>query len=150
MTLEQRIHEEYKEAMKSRDALKSSVMSFLRAEVQNTALAKKKSSLDDAEVIAVIKKQIKQRQEAIEQFTKGQRPEMAQKEQQEMVILKSYLPPELPVEELTKIISAVIAETGAQDIKDMGKVMKEVGARVAGQADNKTVSDLVRKALGAG
>ncbi len=150
MTLEQRIHDEYKGAMKSRAALKSSVLSFLRAEVLNTAVAKKKSALDDAEVIAVIKKQIKQRQDSIEQFTKGQRPEMAEKERQEMEILKSYLPPELPVEELKSIIAGVIAETGAGGMKDMGKVMKEVGARVAGQADNKTVSDLVRQSLGAG
>jgi uncharacterized protein len=150
MTLEQRIHDEYKEAMKSRAALKSSVLSFLRAEVLNMAVAKKKSALDDAEVIAVIKKQIKQRQDSIEQFTRGQRPEMAEKERQEMEILKSYLPPELPVEELKKIIAGVIAEIGAQGVKDMGKVMKEVGARVAGQADGKTVSDLVRLSLSAG
>lgn len=148
MTLEHKVHDDYKEAMKSRDALKSSVLSFLRAEVLNTAVAKKKNNLDDSEVIAVIKKQIKQRQDSIEQFTRGERLEMAQKEQKEMDILKGYLPPELPQEELKKIIAQVIAETGAAGIKDMGKVMKEVGARVAGQADNKTVSDLVRQALG--
>lgn len=149
MTLEHKVHDDYKEAMKSRDALKSSVLSFLRAEVLNTAVAKKKNNLDDSEVIAVIKKQIKQRQDSIEQFTRGERLEMAQKEQKEMDILKGYLPPELPQEELKKIIAQVIAETGAAGIKDMGKVMKEVGVRVAGQADNKTVSDLVRQALGA-
>lgn len=149
MTLEHKVHDDYKEAMKSRDALKSSVLSFLRAEVLNTAVAKKKNNLDDSEVIAVIKKQIKQRQDSIEQFTRGERFEMAQKEQKEMDILKGYLPPELPQEELKKIIAQVIAETGAAGIKDMGKVMKEVGVRVAGQADNKTVSDLVRQALGA-
>lgn len=148
MTLEHKVHDDYKEAMKSRDALKSSVLSFLRAEVLNTAVAKKKNNLDDSEVIAVIKKQIKQRQDSIEQFTRGERLEMAQKEQKEMDILKGYLPPELPQEELKKIIAQVIAETGAAGIKDMGKVMKEVGVRVAGQADNKTVSDLVRQALG--
>lgn len=148
MTLEHKVHDDYKEAMKSRDALKSSVLSFLRAEVLNTAVAKKKNNLDDSEVIAVIKKQIKQRQDSIEQFTRGERFEMAQKEQKEMDILKGYLPPELPQEELKKIIAQVIAETGAAGIKDMGKVMKEVGVRVAGQADNKTVSDLVRQALG--
>jgi len=150
MPLEQKIHDDYKEAMKSRDALRSSVLSFLRAEVLNTAVAKNKGLLDDADVIAVIKKQIKQRQDSIEQFTKGDRPEMAEKERQEMGVLKGYLPPEMPVEELKTIIAGVIAETGAQGMKDMGKVMKEVGARVAGRADNKAVSDLVRQSLGAG
>jgi hypothetical protein len=150
MALEQKIYDDYKEAMKARDALKSSVLSLLRAEVLNTAVAKKKSSLDDAEVIAVVKKQIKQRQDSVEQFTRGARPEMAKKEQQEMDILKNYLPPEMPVDELKKIIAAVIAETGAQGMKDMGKVMKEVGVRVAGQADSRTVSDLVRQSLQAG
>jgi len=145
--LEEKILSDYKEAMKAKDSLRSSVLSFLRAEVMNVAIAKKKNKLDDGEVIVVIKKQIKQRQDSIEQFTKGARLDMAEKEAKEKEILKAYLPPELPEAEIKKIIAKVIALTGACGVKDMGKVMKEVNAKIAGQADAKLVSDLVRSAL---
>lgn len=145
--LEEKILNDYKEAMKSRDALKSSVLSFLRADMMNLAVAKKKNKLDDSEALSVIKKQIKQRQDSIEQFTKGNRPEMAEKEKKELEILKTYLPPEISAEELKKIIDEVIVSTEAQGMKDMGKVMKEVSVKLSGQADGKLVSDLVRERL---
>jgi len=147
MSLEERILNEYKEAMKSRDGLKSSVLSFLRADMMNLAVAKKKSKLDDSEVISVIKKQIKQRQDSIEQFTKGGRQDMADKETKELEILKKYLPPELSNEEIKKIIEEAIAATGASSMKEMSLVMKEVTAKIAGQADGKLVSDLVKERL---
>ena len=145
--LEEKIMSDYKEAMKARDSLKSSVLSFLRADMINVCVAKKKNKLDDPEVIAVIKKQIKQRQDSIEQFTKGGKIEMADKEGEEAKILKAYLPPELSAEEVKKIIEEAISVTGAQGLKDMGKVMKEVNAKIAGQADGKLTSDLVRQRL---
>lgn len=145
--LEENILNDYKEAMKSGDKLKSSVLSFLRADMMNVAVSKKKKALDDPEAVVVIKKQIKQRQDSIEQFTKGERLEMAQKEKNELEILKTYLPPELPAEEIKKIIEEVVTAAGASGMKDMGKVMKEVNSRVAGQADGKLVSDLVRERL---
>lgn len=148
--LEEKILNDYKEAMKAKDVLKSSVLSFLRAEMINLATAKKKDKLDDPEVVGVIKKQIKQRQDSIEQFKKGGREEMAQKEEREMEMLKGYLPPELPVEAVTRIIEEVILATGASGIKDMGNVMKEVNAKIAGQADGKLVSELVRGKLSSG
>jgi uncharacterized protein YqeY len=146
--LEDKILNDYKEAMKARDSLKSSVLNFLRADMMNAAIAKKKAKLDDNEVVAVIKKQIKQRQDSIEQFTKGNRPEMAEKEGKEAEILKTYLPPELSEEGIKKIIEETVAATGAQGLKDMGKVMKEVTVKIAGQADGKLVSDLVKARLG--
>jgi uncharacterized protein YqeY len=146
--LEEKILNDYKDAMKARDTLKSSVLSFLRADMMNAAVAKKKAKLDDSEVVAVIKKQIKQRQDSIEQFTKGNRLEMADKEKKEAEILKTYLPPELSEEEIKKVIEEAVVATGAQGVKDMGKVMKEVNAKIAGQADGKLVSDLVRVRLG--
>jgi uncharacterized protein YqeY len=145
--LEEKILGDYKEAMKNKDNLKSSVLSFLRAEMINLAMAKKKKALDDSEVISVIKKQIKQRQDSIEQFTKGNRPELAEKETKELGILKTYLPPELSVDEIKKIIEEAVLATGAQGLKDMGKVMKEVTVKVAGQADGKLISDLVKERL---
>lgn len=144
---EEKILNDYKEAMRAKDTLKCSVLSFLRADMINLANAKKKNKLEDPEVVTVIKKQIKQRQDSIEQFTKGGRLEMAEKEQKEMEMLKSYLPPELSADEINKIIDEVISATGSSGIKDMGRVMKEVNARIAGQADGKLVSDLVRAKL---
>ena len=145
--LEEKMMDDYKQAMKARDALKTSVLRLLRADILNAAVAKKKDTLDDAEVVTVIKKQIKQRQDSIEQFTKGGRTEMAQKEEAEMLILKGYLPAELSEEVIAKIVDEVVSATGAQGMKDMGTVMKEVLAKTSGQADGKLVSDLVKKKL---
>lgn len=145
--LEEKILNDYKEAMKSRETLRSSVLSFLRADMLNQATAKKKDKLDDAEIIVVIKKQIKQRQDSIEQFTKGLRLEMAEKEKKELEMLKVYLPPELSAEQIKVLIEEAIIATGSSSMKDMGRLMKEVTAKTAGSADGKLVSDLVRQRL---
>ncbi|MFC1709653.1 GatB/YqeY domain-containing protein [Candidatus Omnitrophota bacterium] len=145
--LEERIMADFKEAMKSRDALKQSVLSFLRSQLKNIAIEKKKDKLQDDDVIVVIKKQVKQRADSVEKFKSGQRLDLAEKEQKEMEILKTYLPKELPKEELEKIVDEAIASLEASSIKDMGKVMKEMMPKVAGKADNKLLSDLVRTKL---
>jgi uncharacterized protein len=145
--LEEKILNDYKEAMKNRDALKVSTLSFLRAQFINLAMDKKKKSLDDSDCVAVIKKLIKQHQDSIEQFKQGNRQDLADKETKELEILKSYLPPELAEEEIKKIIEEAVSLNDAKDLKDMGKVMKEVSAKIAGRADNKLVSDLVKAKL---
>jgi uncharacterized protein YqeY len=145
--LEEKILNDYKEAMKNRDALKVSTLSFLRAQFINLAMEKKKKSLDDSDCVVVIKKLIKQHQDSIEQFKLGNRQDLVDKEAKELEILKSYLPPELAEEEIKKIIEEAVSLTEAKDLKDMGKVMKEVSAKIAGRADNKLVSDLVRAKL---
>jgi len=145
--LEEKILNDYKNAMKDKDAVKSSTLSFLRAEMINVAIEKRKKLLDDPDVIGVIKKQIKQRQDSIEQFKIGSRQDLVDKETKELEILKSYLPPELSAEEIKKIIEESIVVTGAQDMKDMGRVMKEVNAKIAGRADGKLISDLVKERL---
>lgn len=145
--LEDKILNDYKEAMKSRDTLKSSTLSFLRADMLNQATAKKKDKLDDPEIVAVIKKQIKQRQDSIEQFTKGNRLEMAEKEKKELEMLRAYLPPELSVEQIKVLIEEAIVATGAGGMKDMGRLMKELTVKISGCADGKLVSDLVRQRL---
>ncbi len=145
--LEEKIFNDYKEAMKNRDTLKSSVLSFLRAAMINVAMEKKKKSLDDNDVIMVIKKQVKQRQDSIEQFVKGSRQDLADKEAKELKILKAYLPLELSSDEIKQIIEETVLSTGAATIKDMGRVMKEVTAKIAGRADSKLISDLVRERL---
>ena len=145
--LEEKISKDYVEAMKAKDSLRSSTLNFLRSQLKYVLIDKKMTQLPDMEVIIVIKKQIKQRQESIEQYQKGGRQDLADKEAAELVILKAYLPQEMSEEELKKVIEGVIKETQASSIKDMGKVMKAVAEKVSGRADNKVVSDLVKKSL---
>lgn len=145
--LEEKIFNDYKDAMKARDSLKSSVLSCLRAEIMNTALAKKKKNLDDNEVLAVIKKQVKQHQDSIEQFNKGGRADLVEKESKELKILEAYLPAQVSLDELKKIVDEIIALTGASSLKDMGKVMKEASSRLGGSADSRAISELVKEKL---
>lgn len=145
--LEEKILNDYKQAMKAKDTLKSSVLSYLRAEIINVAIAKKKKTLEDNDCLTVIKKQIKQHQDSIVQFKQGNRNDLADKEAKEMEILKLYLPPQLSEDQLKKLIEEIISSTGAQGLKDMGKVMKEAAVRVGQSADSKLLSELVRERL---
>ena len=145
--LEKRINDDYIQAMKARDILRSSTLSFLRAGLKNVMVDKKTAQLDDADVLAVIKKQIKQRQDSIEQYEKGGREDLALKEKNEMAVLKAYLPQEMPAEELAALVGGVIAELQASGMKDMGRVMKAAAEKAAGRADNRDISQRVREAL---
>lgn len=147
MSLEQQIDKDYIQAMKDRDSVRSSALSFLRSQIKYARIELKTERVEDKEIIAVIKKQIKQRQDSIEQFTQGGRTDLVEKEQKELAILKGYLPAEMSASEITAIIENVIKSTGATSIKDMGRVMKEAGAQLAGRADNKQVSELVKAQL---
>lgn len=148
--LEEKILNDYKEAMKARDSLKSSLLSCLRAEIMNVEVAKKKNALDDSEVMGVIKKQIKQHQDSIEQFKNGNRNDLADKEIKELEILQAYLPPQLSEAEVAKAIEDIIKEVSAVGMKDMGKVMKEATAKIGAKADSKLISDLVKRKLSVG
>lgn len=145
--LEQKIANDYIQAMKERNTIKSAVLSFLRAQLKNVRIDSKAQELSDADVVVVLKKQIKQRQESIVQFEKGGREDLVQKEKSEMAILQEYLPQQASAEECEAAVRAAIAELGATSMKDMGNVMKAVLAKFEGRADNKVVSDLVRKCL---
>lgn len=145
--LEEKIFNDYKQAMKDKDALKVSVLNFLRAQILNTAIAKKEDKLDDDDVLSVIRKQMKERQDSIEQFKAGNRPDLAEKETKELGILKAYLPPQLSEEEVKKIIEDEILAAGANSMKDMGRVMKAVTEKVSGRAESKLISDWVRERL---
>ncbi len=147
MSLEQQIDKDYIQAMKDRDSARSSALSFLRSQIKYARIELKTEHVEDKEIIAVIKKQIKQRQDSIEQFTQGGRTDLVEKEQKELAFLKGYLPAEMSASEITAIIQSVIKSTGATSIKDMGKVMKEAGVQLAGRADNKQVSELVKAQL---
>lgn len=145
--LEEKILNDYKEAMKAKDAIRASTLSFLRSALANAMIEKRNKPLEDSEVITVIKKQIKQHQDSIEQFKKGNRQELVDKETQELKILESYLPKQLCADEIKKIIEEIVSAIGASSPKDMGRVMKEVMAKVAGTADGKLVSDMVKERL---
>lgn len=145
--LDAKINQDYVTAMKARDQVRSATLNFLRAQIKNVRIEKREETVSDADVIAVIKKQIKQRQDSIEQYTKGGRQDLADKETAELDILKEYLPKELSDEHIKAIIAETLNESQATSVKDMGKVMKGVMDKVAGNADNKKVSDLVKQAL---
>jgi hypothetical protein len=149
MSLEKQIDKDYIQAMKDRDQAKSAALSYLRAMVKQVKVDQRLESLDDPGVTAVLKKQIKQRQDSIEQFEKGGRLDLAAKEKAEVELMKAYLPAEMSAEEIARIIGEAIKETGAQSMKDMGNVMKVVRDKVAGRADGKLVSELVKEKLGA-
>ncbi len=147
MSLHDRLTEDLKLAMKSRDQLRMDVIRMIKAAVMNREMEIKKD-LDDAEMSRVMTTMIKQRRESVEQFEKGNRAELAAKERQEISILESYLPQALSLEQLSTVVDAVIQETGALSLKEMGAVMKAVMVRVAGQpVDGKQISELVRAKL---
>ncbi len=145
--LSKKITEDYIQAMKSRDTEKAQALNFLRAQIKNVMVDKRVTDLDDADVIAVIKKQVKQRQDSIAQYEQGGRADLAAKERFELGLLKGYLPQEMSAEELRPIVEQAVAEVGASGMKDMGAVMKALMPKVAGKADNKTVSELVKNIL---
>ena len=147
MSLEDKIGQDYVLAMKARDSFRSSVLSFLRAQIKNVKVDKRLEAVPDDEVIATIKKQAKQRQDSISQFKAGGRTDLADKEEKELAILKNYLPPEMSPDQLKSIVEETIKTSGASSIKDMGRVMKDVLAKVAGQADNQAVGALVKERL---
>ena len=145
--LEEKILNDYKEALKSKDKIKSSILNFLRANLMNLLIKLQKKSLDDNEVIGEIKKLVKQHRDSIEQFKKGSRDDLVAQESQELEILKSYLPPELALDEIKQIINEAVSQTQAKGLKDMGRVMKEVMAKIASRANGKAVSALVNRKL---
>ena len=145
--LEEKITNDYKQAMRDKDALKVSTLSFLRSQLKYVLIDKKADQLSDSEVIAVIKKQVKQRQDSIAQFEKGGRADLVGKEKTEMEILKSYLPQEMALDDLKGLIDAAVLESGVKSMKDMGALMKVLLPQIAGRADSKQVSDLVKEKL---
>lgn len=147
MSLRDRLTEDLKQAMKSRDQLRMDVIRMIKAAVLNKEVEQKKD-LDDAEMSRVMTTLIKQRRESVEHFEKAQRMELAAKERQEITIIEGYLPAALSTQELEAVIDSVLTETGARSLKDMGAVMKAITARLTGQAvDGKQLSDLVRTKL---
>jgi uncharacterized protein YqeY len=149
MTIQERIDSDLKEAMRAKDTTKLTVLRMLKSALKYAAIAKSgaEAELSDAEAAQVIRKQVKQRQDSIESFEKGGRPELVQKEQKELSILNGYLPQAMGADEVEQAVREAIAEVGATSKAQMGAVMKAVQAKVAGRVDGKTLSQEVSRQL---
>ncbi|RLB72682.1 MAG: GatB/YqeY domain-containing protein [Deltaproteobacteria bacterium] len=146
MSLKDQLVQDMKTAMKAKQVDRLGTIRQLRSAIKNKEI-ELRQDLDDSAILSVIGTAVKQRREAAEMYSDNDRPELAAKEEAEMAILQGYLPAQLSETEVRDIVTAVIAETGATSIKDMGKVMPQVMGRTKGCADGKVVNQLVRELL---
>jgi uncharacterized protein YqeY len=147
--LDERLTADLKEAMRAGDTVKRDVIRYLRAGLKNAQI-ERGQPLGDAEELAVLQQQIKQRQDAIEQFQAGGRTDLVERESGQLAVLRGYLPAELAPDELDGLVRAVVAETGATGPRDLGRVMPVLIERAAGRADNRVLSEAARRLLAAG
>ena len=147
MTIQEKIQSQMSDAMRNKDQLRLSVLRMMKSAIKLKEVEKMKP-LDENEVIAVLNTLVKQRKDSVEQFRKGGREELAQKEESEIKIIEEYLPAAASEDEIRKAINEAVQETGAASMKDMGKVMKTALARLAGKsADGSRVSQMVKEKL---
>ena len=143
------LQEDLKSAMRAKDVVALNALRALKTALTNAAIEKSGlgTALDPAESVAIVRKQVKQRQESFAQYAANERPELAAVEQAEITVLERYLPAALSAEELDELVVAAIAETGASSKADLGKVIKLVQDKAAGRADGKTLSQAVMQRL---
>ena len=146
MSLKEQITEDMKTAMRAKDAERLGTIRLLLSAMKQKEVDER-VELDDAMVVAIVDKLIKQRKDSIEAFTKADRMDLADKEKAEVVVLQAYLPARMSAEEVTAAVQAIVAEVGASGPGDMGKVMGAVKTRLAGKADMGQVSAAVKAAL---
>src|SRR5437762_3128324 len=144
--LTERIRADMTAAMKAQEKEKLSTLRMVQSAMKNEQI-NAGHELSDEEAMSVLRKAVKQRQDSIEQYQNANRPELAAKESAEIDVIKGYLPPELSDEELESGLREIVASTGAQSKKDMGKVMKEATARFKGRADGKKIQEMVSRLL---
>lgn len=147
MRLAEKIDQDLKTALKARDTLRVETIRFLKASLLNLAIAKRVEQLEDPDVLEAIAKLVKQHEEAIEGFSKGNRQDLVTKETKELEILKSYCPPQASREEILEWVKTAVEESGAEGLQDLGKVMKSLIPKTKGKADGKLVNVLVRQLL---
>ena len=146
MSIHQKIRDEVKDAMRAKDAEKLNVLRGLLASFTNESVAKKRKpdeDLSDEEVLAVIGRAVKQRKDSIEQFDKGGRPELAEAEKEELVILEAYLPTQMSREEVTEYVKAKIAEAGTVDKSKLGQFVGLIMKDLKGKADGALVKEVI-------
>jgi len=147
MTLSEQIIADLTAAMKAKDAVRTSTLRMLKAAIVNRQI-EKGGELDEEELMKLLRSQAKQRRDSVEQFEKGGRQDLADKELAEIAVIEAYLPQAASQEQIDKAVAAAIAETGATSMKEMGAVMKAVMPRLAGKnADGRAVSETVKKKL---
>jgi len=144
--LTQTIVNDMKQAMKSRNKVALNAIRMLRAAIKDYEIQERKEA-DDQAVIQLVTKLAKKHKEAIQQFSDAGRDELAEKERQELKTLEVYLPQQLAIEEVQQLIETAITESDAKGIRDMGKVMQQLRAKVAGKTDMSALSAMVKKAL---
>ena len=150
MGLKERISDEIKAAMKAKDKLRLETVRSIKKvilEKESTVRAQGRETLTEAEEMEVLMQQAKQRRDAIEQYTKAGREDLAEKESQELGVIEEYLPKQLSDAEIEAVVVEIIANAGATSPKDMGKVMGPTMARLKGQADGKKVQAIVKAKL---
>lgn len=147
MSLKDKILSDIKDAMKNKDAVVLSTLRFLNAAIKNREIEVRPNAITDEDVVNVIKKSVKQRQDSIEQYENAGRPELAENEKAELKILEAYLPEQLSEDQIAVIVREAITATGASTMKDMGGVMSYVREKTGGNADNRIVSQIVKNAL---
>lgn len=149
MSFQAQIDQDLKEAMKAKQAERLAVIRMLKASLKNASIEKGGMDfvLDDATALAIVRKELKKRQDSIEGFEKGNRPDLAAKEKSEAEILQGYLPQPLTPDEITALVAASITEAGATSKAQMRAVMKVATERAAGRADGKALSAAVAAQL---
>lgn len=147
MSILDKVSQEIKAAMLARNAIRLSALRMLKSAIGYAQIERKNEKLSDAELIGIIQKEVKKRRDSIEQYEKGGRPELAEKEKEEAKVLEEFLPKPLSPAELEVLVKSTITELGATSKKEMGAVMKAVQAKAAGRADGRTLSSLVMKLL---
>ena len=147
MSLTEQVQKDMTDAMRKKEELRLSTLRMMKAALQNKQI-EKRGALEEKEELQVFSTMIKQRKDSIEQFEKGNRPELARKEAEEITIIEGYMPKAVGEEEVVAAVRATIAEMGSPTMKDMGAVMKNVMAKFAGaRVDGKLVSETVKKEL---
>jgi uncharacterized protein len=147
MSLKQQILDDTKDAMKARNADKVNTLRFLQAAVKNKEIEVRPNALTDEDVVTVLRKSVKQRQDSIEQYVSAGRTDLADKEKMELSIIEGYLPKQMSSDQIEAVVKQAIKDVGATSPKEMGAVMKAVQAKTQGTADNKIVSEIVKKLL---
>lgn len=147
MEIREKILADIKAAMIAKDSVKLNTLRFLQSAIKNKEIDSRPNPITADDVMAVIKKLVKQRKESIEQFSAANRQDLVDQEAAELKIMEVYLPAQMSKEQITQLVEEVIAAVGASSVKDMGTVMKEVLARSAGAADGKTVSEVIKSKL---
>jgi len=144
--LKQQLTDDLKQAIKSGDTVKRSIIRLVMASISNAEIAKR-GDIEDSDILGIIAKEVRQHEESIDSFKKGNRQDLVEKEEAEMAVLKGYMPQQMSREEVVEAARQVIGEVGAQGPSDKGKVMQQIMPRLKGKADGRVINEVVTELL---